>query len=118
MEPPRLLILPMDVGNAESVWIARAYHCSNEVRDPHEKRASAPRFVRGAPDINQLSHHRRGVKAAGRQARVLPAAETQAEPCFESSQVAAALAARFDSVPGAPQAASAPRAPEHPPFMA
>ena len=43
-----------------------------------------------------------GVEAAGRPARVLPVADPRADPFGESSQVAAADAARFDASPARP----------------
>ena len=108
--------------NAELVWIARAHHGSDEIRGPHERRASsraaARRLARGAPGVEESSDHWPGSRAAGRPARVAPAYDPQAEPYGESGQDVVSFAARFDGDLSAPPAVLMSRILEHPLFVA
>ena len=68
----------LDSDRAELVWIIRAIRGWGVVRDEYEERKSARvsvrRNVRGAPGAPDSSDQWPGVKAAGRPARVPPAA--------------------------------------------
>ena len=96
----------LDVGDAELARIIRACHSSDEVRDPHGKRAPKRE---GAPTISKSSGHWPGVKAPSRPARVLSVAEPQDEPSGDPSHGVTALVVRFDGVPAAPPGATVPR---------
>ena len=103
----------LDLDTAELVWMLRAYHGADEIRDPHDSRASAQstarRFKRGAPGYPDSSDLWPGKKATDRPVTV--------QSCVEPVAKYSSFVEKFVNGPRAASPVPMPSAPGLPLFV-
>ena len=116
---PAYRILDMD--DVELLWLLRAYHGADELRDRNAGRASvettARRSVRGGPNVVGSADLCPGEKASDRPVVAQPSSEPQAEPSDGLPQAVASFGKKFAPEPCADSAAASVAAPTPPLFV-